>query len=218
MTGKIGTGHPDPAKDRTSHKRKRGVKTAKPMTLAHLIKEPLSNKELDAALEVLTKESDRGTAILGAALVEDSLTDALNAWLARPDDKDALYHAVGAPFGTMRNKTIAAYALGICDRKTRVEVDIIRNVRNLFSHTLRAIDFNHPDVAAFCDRLQPRGTDSAQYAKVEAELGPVRLRFVAACLAASVSIARITNKKLKEQLAAYHALKAARMQSRAEDI
>lgn len=211
-----GTGQPS-EKDRATHVAARGKKNGKWKTLVQLTKKPLTDEEFVASLDAFRTESDRGVAILGAALVEDALLDAITHWLENPEDRDALYYDAGAPFGTFRNKAISAYALGICDKKIRDEMDIIRNVRNLFSHALRSIDFKNTDVIVLCDRLTERAKDPEIYALRQEQYGPSRMRFIGACLGVSMVLQKSVQKSAEAKLDFYRTI-TARAESGAEYV
>lgn len=149
---KQGTGKPDPTKDRAAHDAKRGVKMSG-ATLSQLSRPIEISEEFHAALAAMDNESDRGVAIMGAALIEEGLLEGLQAMLVNKDDMNALFYDQGAPFGTLRAKTVAAYALGLCSKPIADQIDVIRSIRNQFSHSLRAIDFQHEEIKAACRKL-----------------------------------------------------------------
>lgn len=190
-----------PGKDRLAHEASRGVKIGKSKTLKHLNREPLSVEEFEASLASTLTESDRGVAIVGAAIIEEALTDAITAWLENAEDRDSLFHDVGSPFGTFRNKTVSAYALGICSKEIREQIDIVRTIRNLFSHTLRSIDFKNHDVTALCHRLPQSKTIPKVYAKRVRQFGEARIRFISACIRISFDFAKATQAKLRDEKA-----------------
>lgn len=148
-----GTGYPDPTKDRTAHLKAQGVPQMTKHSLGLLSRAELSDDEFTAALAAMHRESDRAAAIMGAAFVEDGLDVVIGAMLANREDQAALFHDPGAPFGTLRAKTVAAYGLGLCSKRVAADIDEIRSIRNQFSHALRPISFNTPEVWAACERL-----------------------------------------------------------------
>jgi hypothetical protein len=210
-------GRRQPDRSLAVHEAARGVKTGKSKALTHLTRQPLTGEEFAAALAAIKTESDRGVAILAAALVEDSLLDAINAWLLNTDDRNALYHDIGAPFGTLRNKTVAAYALGICDKDMRDQIDIIRSIRNQFSHALRSIDFKNEDIVDLCSRLHDYAKDPEVYAIREKQYGPSRLRFLGACIHVTQYLQRAMALRAEVELDLLKA-RIARAKSGATDV
>ncbi|WP_336979370.1 hypothetical protein [Altererythrobacter fulvus] len=183
--GPKGTGKPSPDKDRAAHAAARGVGRK---SLSKLSRDDLSAEEIRAAVLAMHNETDRGSAIMGAALVELGVKHVCWALVRNLDATDALFEGVGAPFGTFSAKTLAIYALGYCDKERKREIDAIREIRNQFSHALRVIDFTLPEVGAACKLLkkhhmEPKMANALLPAKSEN-----RVTFEAACLSITISL------------------------------
>lgn len=199
----------DPTKDRAAHEAARNVSQGSKSAIGRLSREELSNDEFVAALNVFRKESDRAAAIMGAALVENALIEALKSVIENDEDPEAIFYDRGAPFGTLKNKTVVVYALGLCDKKLANDIDLIRLIRNQFSHALKPIDFQHRDIAATCKELSP-------YAPLKLYEGPKpdpklpRFRFESACTGIWIILmkkaAEIREKRIRELRAKQNAL------------
>jgi len=48
------------------------------------------------------------------------------------------------PLNSFSSKIIVGYALGIYDEGMRNDLNIVRNIRNVFAHSKRLIQFDHP--------------------------------------------------------------------------
>lgn len=139
-------------KDRTGHLASRNTKVGRG-ALMGLSQKELTRDEFETSIKMMRKESDRASAVMGAALAEDGLTEVLAAFMKNGRDRKALFEDIGAPFGTFKSKTVAAHALGLLDDNIKEQLDVIRWVRNQFSHALLAISFETPQIAAACAKL-----------------------------------------------------------------
>lgn len=90
----------------------------------------------------LQHESDRGTVIMTAAMIEDTLTQALERRFSHLTRKeiDAMFDFNG-PMGTFSAKIKCAQAFGIIDRATRNHVEMVREMRNACAHSQNALTF-----------------------------------------------------------------------------
>ena len=146
-----GTGKPS-GKDRSAHKAARGNQVGG-KALSQLSDLGLGLKDLGAVWTQIKVESDRGAAIMGSALVEAMLIEAIIFALVNKDNRQSLFEDKGAPLSTFSNKTIIAYALGLIDSTIKDEIDVIRQIRNAFSHALLPINFNTPEINSACLKI-----------------------------------------------------------------
>jgi DNA-binding MltR family transcriptional regulator len=104
--------------------------------------------------ETLLKESDRGCAIFGAAILHDDLEDLLRAFFRTDEDSvkrvvDPLFQTY-APLSTFSSRIQIAFALKLITKDLKYRLDIIRRLRNDFAHESGPIDFDGPGLR---DRL-----------------------------------------------------------------
>jgi hypothetical protein len=112
-------------------------------------------------------ETDRMIAVLGGAFAENAVRLSITAHLKymSTTDESAVFGFNG-PLGTFSNKITMGYAMGIYGEMTKKDLDIIRNIRNTFAHTLGNIHFSHADVVGECDKLYHVGEiDMAAFLK-----------------------------------------------------
>lgn len=103
-----------------------------------------TSEELQEVWRSLREGSPITTAILAAGIVEHELETALRACFSRSDDETwKLLTNDNGPLGTFNQKIIAAYGFGIVDDTVKHALDSIRQIRNVFAHTKRLIDFDH---------------------------------------------------------------------------
>jgi hypothetical protein len=186
--GSKGT-EPPRRKDRTAHNAARGRKQPK---LADLSSLDLSSAEFAAAMNAMRDETDRGSAIIGCALVEEGLTNLLRAKIVNHDSYSALFSDKDAPFQTLKSKTVVSYALGLIYKQTSGTIDTIRNIRNQFSHALRAIGYHTAAVNSACIKLPDYHLLSIE--DKDRDLSPSRWKYESAC----VGVYRITLIKTTE--------------------
>lgn len=90
----------------------------------------------------LRKESERGSAIVCAALLDESLQEILKANLvALSKKKDELFDVGAAPFESFAAKIDVAYRIGLISRDEKLSFHLIRKIRNDFAHTSEDINF-----------------------------------------------------------------------------
>jgi DNA-binding MltR family transcriptional regulator len=114
-------------------------------------------EELTETFQEIVGVSDRSAAILVTALIDSALSDLIEAELLTSiEEEDAikpLYERDGA-LSTFFSKIHLGYAMSLYDDKVRDDLEVIRRVRNSFSHVRRAINFNIPEIVAECKKLK----------------------------------------------------------------
>jgi hypothetical protein len=87
--------------------------------------------------------SDRAAAIVGAVLVEESLTNLLRSRLGRDQNLlDQLFRSSG-PLGAFSVKINLGFLMGFYTGDARKELETIKNIRNEFAHRIaRSFDFD----------------------------------------------------------------------------
>jgi DNA-binding MltR family transcriptional regulator len=94
--------------------------------------------EFLAFLKELNKETERGAALAAAAMIDDLLGRALQAFLIENKGAQALLSGFNAPLGTFSSKIAAAYALGVISEREYRECELIRKIRNEFALKYRS--------------------------------------------------------------------------------
>lgn len=147
-----GTGKPDPTKDRSAHEAARGKKK---MALSDFSREEPSDEDLQNYTRYLVEESDRGAAVMAAALVEKALEDAIRSRLADPGEgvADSWFKGINAPFQSFSAKITLGRALAIYGEQLEGRLILIKNIRNAFAHRMIPLDFTHPSLSEACRKL-----------------------------------------------------------------
>ena len=90
----------------------------------------------------LKKESERGSAIVCATLLEESLYRMIKARLTPSSEKkDELLEGAYAPLGTFSAKIDLAYRIGLISLDEKSSFHLIRKIRNEFAHSSEEISF-----------------------------------------------------------------------------
>lgn len=110
----------------------------------------------DLERELFASGSDRALAVLYSSLVEVLIKRLLNAKIRselNSDDRDRLFGPQG-PVGTFSSRIIVAYAFGLIGPDTRFNLDLIREIRNVFAHSRKPLSFDTKQVRAACAHLK----------------------------------------------------------------
>jgi hypothetical protein len=98
----------------------------------------------------------RATALVLGAILEQSLETAIMSHCIALDEKEQRKLFSGGEDGPMNFavKIRLAFALGIYGEKSRDQLDIIRNIRNVFAHDKGHLHFDDGIVAELCNQLR----------------------------------------------------------------
>jgi hypothetical protein len=97
----------------------------------------LLNPDQQSALSEITKfDSDRVTAILGGAMLEDSLRRTLEQRFRPDKDINQKIFKVSGALGNLGPKIDIAYQLHMIEKPTRNTMYGINDIRNIFAHNL----------------------------------------------------------------------------------
>ena len=130
------------------------------------------------------KETDRATAVLTPAYLDELITKLLQQKLAPGKSTDSLLSTERGALAAFSAKIDLAHSLGLIDSITWGDLHIIRRIRNDFAHQVDIHDFSYDSVLNRCNELyvykQQKLTSSAQ----------ARQAFLASVLRASWEIAK----------------------------
>lgn len=93
--------------------------------------------------------------IVTAALIESALEETILTRMVplTEDERNDLFTGY-APLTSLSTKIRFAYAFGLIGRKTRTDLNKIREIRNAFSHAKHKISFQTKEVADLCISLE----------------------------------------------------------------
>lgn len=108
------------------------------------IKKPTS---LQSIFMTLQQRTQAGTVLLGAAIVDQQLQDAILTKLHKVSRslENELFAGYG-PLASLSAKIALAYAMGLLDHLNYKRLTVARQIRNKFAHTDDFIDFETPEI------------------------------------------------------------------------
>jgi hypothetical protein len=126
-------------------------------------------QDFAAFVKEFREETDRGAALVGAALIDFRLERLLHNHLLDGEITNRLLsNSADAPLGSFSSRAKMCYALGLLTRVEYEECDIIRRVRNRFAHQLHGLTFVDQQITDWCKNLKA----------TVVEAGAARQRFV----------------------------------------
>ena len=120
-------------------------------------------KYLSEFLKEFQSETDRGAALVGAALIDDRLERLLRSHFIDGKEANDLLGTGSAPIGSFAARTKAAYCLGLITELEFKECNIIRRVRNEFAHQVHGLDFSNDKLSDLCGNLAANTPDGAHF-------------------------------------------------------
>lgn len=173
----------------------------------------LTKDEYLAIQEIQETKSDRATAIVAAAIVEERLTAAIKSKLHR--DKTIVNHIfrTSGPLGSFSAKIDLGFLIGLYSKEAHSDFEIIKDVRNEFAHRVHAISFSSPRIYDLCKNFKkhdmnfqiarvsgvkyPRGFKSQKMFRELDEQNPtyVKEKYVRACQVVVVALSLFIRKR-----------------------
>lgn len=111
-------------------------------------------KVFSSFLSYFQSETDRGAALVGAAMIDSKLERILDTCLLNNKAKKDLLCGSNAPIGTLSAKINLCSALGFITTKEYEEINLIRKIRNEFAHKLEELNFSMQPICDFCLQLK----------------------------------------------------------------
>jgi hypothetical protein len=109
------------------------------------------------------KETDRGAALVGAALIDTRLKAVLRSHFLNSKVVEELIEGGSAPLGTFSSRIKLAYALGIITELEFGECEIIRRIRNDFAHGVHGLTFQDQKLSDLCNNLKANTPDGKRF-------------------------------------------------------
>jgi hypothetical protein len=115
-----------------------------------------SSAQITAAVKEIQEQTDRGSAIVGAAMMEEMLSVVLQKRMSEMNRPHYdTFFGLNGPGGSLSNKIELFYAFGLCNDLLYKAMHDIRSIRNKFAHRIESLTFDDPSVAELVDRLSP---------------------------------------------------------------
>ena len=106
-----------------------------------------TDEQITVFLTELESQTDRGAALIAAAVLDEILESFITARLldVGRDHHDALFGR-GKPLDSFSAKIELGYQLGLYTNAARTQLEMIREVRNKFAHRIEPLQFDHPTI------------------------------------------------------------------------
>lgn len=102
----------------------------------------------------LSKETDRGCALMAASFLDYTLEKTLRDKLVgNKNHLDRLFDFNG-PLGTFSSRIKLSYSIGLIPKEIMNDLDLIRKVRNEFGHKYEPITFDTPLISNWLNNLK----------------------------------------------------------------
>jgi hypothetical protein len=128
---------------------------------------------LEAIHREFAIESDRGAAIVAAAMLDDALKSLLKKRLCPPASKDrSILERYDAPLGSFAARIDAAQQLGLVSKHFARDLHLIRDIRNDFAHAPQSCRFDTSPTVDRVTALEKASDINSRYPDTRAAVGP----------------------------------------------
>lgn len=104
-------------------------------------------EDISDAFEAFSEESDRGTVLISAALIDETIGKIIRKTLiVSKNQKDELFEIPYAPLQNFSAKIDISYRLGLINSNTHSALHEIRKIRNVFAHCFLPVSFEDQKV------------------------------------------------------------------------
>jgi hypothetical protein len=99
------------------------------------------------------EHQDRAAVLVCVSLLEQTLEDTIweRAAAHARDERERFFSENGGVASSLAEKILLAYVLGVIGPETRTDLTRIRQIRNVFAHAKRHLDFNMKEIVELCD-------------------------------------------------------------------
>jgi DNA-binding MltR family transcriptional regulator len=116
--------------------------------------EELSGDQINRTFNEVFKQTDRASAIVSSALLEELIERLLIAFFMDHETvKRDLFDGI-SPLSTMSAKINIAYHLGLLEKNEFEDLKLIKNIRNDFAHSFETINFETQRIKDKCLQLK----------------------------------------------------------------
>jgi hypothetical protein len=162
-----------------------------------------TEEELRAIFGELTTQTDRGAAIVAAAIVEEYLTTVIKGRLILTKAiEERIFSADRRGFASeFGAKLDLGYCLGIIRKEIYDDLRLIAKIRNRFAHSVDPLRFTDEKITGWCRSITTLGPDPLEFEP--------RYRYMTACvfiiglLSAVVVAKKLRVKTIREDPALY---------------
>jgi hypothetical protein len=114
---------------------------------------PITISDLLKATSSFTKQTDRGTALVVAAWVDDAMLTALIVIFHRDEKLAKRLLQIDGPLGSFAARISVAYLLDVITPSLFHDLEVIRAIRNKFAHVRESLRFTSQPIKDRCKSL-----------------------------------------------------------------
>jgi mannitol operon repressor len=121
------------------------------------VENPKDNSEMFIQLtEELKSETDRAAALLSAAYIDHLLAKLLETMVVVDGSgiRDNLFNGSSAPLATFSSRILVSFAFGLISEEEKIEINLIRKIRNKFAHQLMGLSFETEEIRSLVKNLK----------------------------------------------------------------
>ncbi|WON75931.1 MltR family transcriptional regulator [Serratia sp. UGAL515B_01] len=166
--------------------------------------EAMNNEEfgsLNRLTSYLDSLDERGLILSLSAFSEDSLRIILSNFMLDNKASKQLLEGFNSPLGTFSSRIKACYSLGLITEKQYSDLEILRKIRNKFSHTWEKVSFSDKDISQQISKLN---YSSLNFEFPDSELKKVRTSISSLLIELRVISSQIVKKNQKVKLIGTH--------------
>ncbi len=161
--------------------------------MARKQKDPISPYSLRQAAAKFNRQSDRGSALIAVAWVDDALEECLRVYFQQDKTIANLILQPDGPLGSFSSRIKIAYLLGITTASLYADLEIMRRIRNDFAHVRQEVRFNDQSIKDRCKSLI--GANAFERGTGQTIRSPRQMFLISAFLAADYLLAYVKNPK-----------------------
>ncbi len=110
--------------------------------------------DIDGFLEEFQGETDRATAVLGVAFLDEQIYQLLCAFFVDDDKESKEILGIEKPLGSFGARIRLAYCVGLLPHEDFEDLKTIKNIRNAFAHKLQGLVFADEEIIKECNKLR----------------------------------------------------------------
>lgn len=114
-------------------------------------------------LKEFQDETDRGAALVGAALIDSRLNRILTSHLIECKESNDLIEGGNSILSSLSARNKICFCLGLITRIEFKEIETIRKIRNEFAHQVHGLDFNNQRISDLCKNLKADTPDNKHF-------------------------------------------------------
>lgn len=152
-------------------------------SLREVLRSDIGAKDVDSIFKEMETTAPRAAIITSAAVTDTFLGEVIYSHFVDLNKNEAKQIFELGPLGSLGAKIRIGYAMGLYGLTTRRDLELIRSLRNMCAHSIKAINFETDEIASECKKLSSFGAvvpeEVAKTLRLS-EMSPIRAGFTLA--------------------------------------